>query len=85
MSEPQLSIRSAKARTLARSLSRRTGLSMNRLVEQALERYDRELREGAPAAAIDIVWDLAAAGRIGVTAGASSAHDDLYDDNGLPR
>jgi hypothetical protein len=30
---PQLSIRSAKARALAQSLARRTGLSMNRLVE----------------------------------------------------
>ena len=32
---PQLSIRSAKARALAQSLARRTGLPMNRLVEQA--------------------------------------------------
>ena len=36
MTEPQLSIRSAKAKTLAHALARRTGLSMNRLVETAL-------------------------------------------------
>ena len=46
MSEPQLSIRSAKAKTLAHALARRTGLSMNRLVETALERYEKELVGG---------------------------------------
>lgn len=85
MSEPQLSIRSAKARTLARSLSRRTGLSMNRLVEQALERYDTELRAGRHAHPIDSVWELAAQGRQNVAPAASSAHDDLYDEHGLPQ
>ena len=40
MSEPQLSIRSAKAKALAHALARRTGMPMNRLVEEALERYD---------------------------------------------
>lgn len=85
MAEPQLSIRSAKAKSLARALARRTGLSMNRVVEQALERYDSELRSGLHAHPIDAVWDLAAEGREGVATGATSAHDDLYDENGLPR
>jgi hypothetical protein len=85
MSEPQLSIRSTKAKTLARALARRTGLPMNRLVEQALERYDQDLRAGANAHPIDAVWDLAAKGRKGALAGASSDHDKLYDGHGLPR
>jgi len=40
MSEPQLSVRSSKARDLAHALSKRTGMPVNRLVERALERYD---------------------------------------------
>jgi antitoxin VapB len=85
MPEPQLSIRSAKARSLALSLARRTGLSMSRLVEQALERFGSELRTGANAHPIDIVWALAAEGRQGVKPGATFAHDDLYDQSGLPK
>jgi hypothetical protein len=85
MPEPQLSIRSAKARALAQSLARRTGLSMNRLVEQALERFDSELRSGSNAHPIDAVWALAEEGRREVKPGATSAHDDLYDDWGLPK
>ncbi len=85
MSEPQLSIRSAKAKALAHALARRTGMPMNRLVEEALERYDGALRAGAHAHPIDAVWDLAAEGRRGVTPGATSAHEDLYDDLGLPK
>lgn len=85
MSEPQLSIRSAKAKNLAQALARRTGLSMNRLVEQALERYDQDLRAGANAHPIDAVWDLAAEGRKAVLAGATSNHDEFYDEHGLPR
>ena len=85
MPEPQLSIRSAKAKSLAQALARRTGLAMNRLVETALERYAAEHAAGAPATPLDAVWALAAAGRGAVPAGATSAHDELYDDHGLPR
>jgi antitoxin VapB len=85
MPEPQLSIRSSKARALAQSLARRTGLSMNRLVEQALERFDSELRSGSNAHPIDAVWDLAEEGRREAKPGATSAHDDLYDESGLPK
>jgi hypothetical protein len=85
MSEPQLSIRSAKARDLAHALARRTGQPINKLVEQALERYDHELRQQTARYPIDAVWDLAAEGRRAVPAGTTSAHDDLYDEHGLPR
>ena len=85
MPEPQLSIRSAKARALAQRLARRTGLSMNRLVEQALERFDSELRSGSNAHPIDAVWALAEEGRREAKPGATSAHDDLYDESGLPK
>ena len=85
MPEPQLSIRSAKARDLAQTLSRRTGMPMNRLVEEALKRFDTALRAGAHAHPIDAVWDLAADARRGVPAGATSSHDDLYDEHGLPK
>ena len=85
MTEPQLSIRSAKAKNLAHALARRTGLSMNRLVETALERYENDLAAGAHAHPIDAVWDLAAEGRAAVPPGATSAHDELYDEHGLPK
>lgn len=85
MSEPQLSIRSAKAKALAQALARRTGMPMNRLVEEALERYDGALRAGAHAHPIDALWDLMAEGRGGVAPETTSAHDDLYDDHGLPK
>ena len=85
MTEPQLSIRSAKAKTLAHALARRTGLSMNRLVETALERFEKDLVAGANAHPIDAVWDLAAEGRSLAAAGTTSAHDDFYDEHGLPK
>lgn len=85
MSEPQLSVRSAKARDLAHALARRTGMPVNKLVEQALERYDIELRGQKNAHPIDAVWDLAAEGRRGVPAGTTSTHDDFYDEHGLPK
>ena len=85
MTEPQLSIRSAKAKTLAHALARRTGLSMNRLVETALERFEKDLSSGARAHPIDAVWELAAEARSSAAAGTSSAHDEFYDEHGLPK
>jgi antitoxin VapB len=70
---------------LAQRLARRTGLPMNRLVEQALERLDSELRPGAKAQPLDAVWTLPTEGRRGAKPGATSAHDDLYDELGLPK
>ncbi|MEP7454135.1 type II toxin-antitoxin system VapB family antitoxin [Phyllobacterium sp. SB3] len=85
MSEPQLSIRSARAKELAHALARRTGMPMNRLVEQALEHYDSELRQQKNHHPIDVAWELAAEGRGTVPVDATSAHDDLYDEHGLPQ
>ncbi|WP_421405396.1 type II toxin-antitoxin system VapB family antitoxin [Agrobacterium fabrum] len=85
MSEPQLSVRSTKARDLAHALARRTGQPINKLVEIALERYDIELRQQANVHPLDAVWELAAEGRRSVPTGTTSAHDDLYDENGLPK
>ena len=84
MSEPQLSIRSSKARELAHALSRRTGHPINRLVEVALERYEQELQEKSAKTPADALWDLMAEGRRSVPPGTTSAHDDFYDENGLP-
>lgn len=85
MSEPQLSIRSAKAKELAHALARRTGMPMSKLVERALERYDNELRQQSARTPIDVLSDLMAEGRRAVPAGTTSAHDDFYDEHGLPR
>lgn len=84
MSESQLSIRSTKAKDLAHALARRTGQPINRLVEQALERYDQELREKSDQTPADALWELMAEGRHSVAAGTTSAHDDFYDEHGLP-
>jgi hypothetical protein len=84
MSEPQLSIRSSKARDLAHSLARRTGQPITRLVELALERYEQELREKSAQTPADALWELMAEGRRSVPPGTRSAHDDFYDENGLP-
>jgi len=51
---------------------------------RALQHYDAELNAAKNQAPIDAVWDLAAAGRQSVAADAASAHDDLYDADGLP-
>lgn len=85
MSEPQLSVRSAKARELAHALARRTGMPMSKLVEQALERYDQELRQQANHSPAQVLWDMMAEGRRTVPPGTTSAHDDFYDENGLPK
>ncbi|OCP18234.1 MULTISPECIES: type II toxin-antitoxin system VapB family antitoxin [unclassified Ensifer] len=84
MSEPQLSIRSAKAKELAHALARRTGMPMSKLVERALERYDSELRQQKNQHPLDAVWDMAEHGRSNVPTDTTSAHDDLYDEDGLP-
>ena len=85
MSERQLSVRSSKARDLAHALAKRTGQPINKLVERALERYDQELQLKSNHHPLDAVWELAAEGRKNVPAGTTSAHDDLYDENGLPK
>ncbi|CDZ28713.1 type II toxin-antitoxin system VapB family antitoxin [Neorhizobium galegae] len=85
MSEPQLSVRSTKARDLAHALARRTGQPINKLVEIALERYDQELRQKPAQTPADTLWELMAEGRKAVPPGTTSAHDDLYDENGLPK
>ncbi|GGA89830.1 hypothetical protein GCM10011491_17130 [Brucella endophytica] len=50
---------SAKAKELAEALARRTGLPLNRLIEQALEHYAIELGEAKHHQSIDAAWDLA--------------------------
>lgn len=85
MSEPQLSVRSARARDLAHALARRTGQPINKLVELALEHYERDLQEKTAQTPGDALWRLMAEGRRSVPPGTTSAHDDLYDEFGLPK
>lgn len=85
MSEPQLSVRSAKARDLAHTLAKRTGQPINRLVERALERYDQELRQQQALTPMDALLDLMVEGRQTVPTGTTSVHDEFYDEHGLPR
>lgn len=63
MPEPQLSARNNKAKDLAHALVRRTGQPINRLVEQALERYGIELRSPQNQHFIGAGWELATEGR----------------------
>lgn len=85
MSEPQLSVRSARARDLAHALARRTGQPINKLVELALEQYERDLQGKNTQTPGDALWRLMAEGRRSVPPGTTSAHDDLYDEFGLPK
>src|SRR3546814_18509012 len=85
MSEPQLSIRSSKARDLAHALARRTGPPINRLVEQALERYDQELRQKQAKTPADVLWDMMAEGRRTGPPGTTSAHDYPSDNQRIPK
>lgn len=85
MSEPQLSVRSARARDLAHALARRTGQPINKLVELALEHYERDLQEKTAQTPGDALWRSMAEGRRLVPPGTTSAHDDLYDEFGLPK
>lgn len=85
MSEPQLSVRSARARDLAHALARRTGQPINKLVELALEHYERDLQKKTEHTPGDALWRSMVEGRRSMPAGATSAHDDLYDEFGLPK
>ncbi len=84
MSEPQLSVRSTRARDLAHALSKRTGQPINRLVELALEHYDAELRSKTGTTPAETLFELMDQGRTTVLPGATSDHGDFYDENGLP-
>jgi hypothetical protein len=50
MAEPQLSVRSAKARDLAHRLAKRECRTIADVVERALESYEAREAEGEPAA-----------------------------------
>lgn len=82
MTEPQLSVRSARARDLAHKLARQTRRTIAQIVEEALQDYQAKLLAGEAATPLDRAWALAAADRAGVPAGTTSAHGDLYDDEG---
>ena len=47
-------------------------------------RYEQELLEKTSKTPADALWELMAEGRRSVPAGTTSAHDDFYDENGLP-
>jgi antitoxin VapB len=72
-------------RDLVHALAKCTGQPINKLVERALEHYDQELQQKSNRHLLDAVWELAAGGRKDVPADTTSAHDDLYDENGLPK
>jgi hypothetical protein len=84
MSEPQLSVRSTRARDLAHALSRKTGQPINRLVEIALEHYDAELRTRTGKSPAETLFELMDQGRTTVLPDTTSYHGDFYDENGLP-
>ncbi|MGV2080131.1 MULTISPECIES: hypothetical protein [unclassified Rhizobium] len=56
ISESQLYIRSSEAHDLNHSQSCRTEQPISRLVELALKRYDKALREYKPRQPMDVVW-----------------------------
>ena len=85
MTEPQFFVRSARARDLAHKLARQTRRTIAQIVEEALQDYQAKLLAGEAATPLDRAWALAAADRAGMPSGVTSAHGDLYDDEGLPR
>jgi antitoxin VapB len=89
----QFNIRSETAQDTARRLAKRLGRSTASVVEIALDRLDRETFE-APAyedltpeqkARADRLLALGREARAEGNRVATSAHDWLYDENGLPK
>ena len=86
-SEPQLSVRSAKALDLARKIAQAEGRSYPEIVEDALELYARE-HAGLANAASEAFWGpierIMKEGRSRMRAGGTSSLDEFYDDDGMP-
>lgn len=86
----RLTVKDPKAHKLAKSLSRRTGKSMTRIVVEALEREDRALKHAASAKA-RAAKSLKIAGEMRVLLGPDGLErlknmdDELYDEHGLPK
>lgn len=86
-SEPQLSVRSAKALGLARKIAAAEGRSYPQIVEDALDLYAREserLAGAASAAFWGPIDRIMKEGRARMRAGGTSNLDEFYDDEGLP-
>ncbi len=84
MPAPQLSVRSEKARALARALSERTGRPINAIVEEALEAFTTRLEQDPKRAAWAQLWEITDRIAAQVQPGTGS-DDDNYDENGVPR
>lgn len=87
----QLNIRSEEAHQLAASLARRMGTSTTKVVETALRQLDRSVpADTAPLTPEqqvehDRFMAFLRSVRHTVPADATSDHDGLYDEHGLPR
>ena len=57
MAEPQLSIRSARARTLARRLAKKERRTISQVVERALELYARAVPQPPAKETAQAFWD----------------------------
>ncbi|MEL6362351.1 MAG: type II toxin-antitoxin system VapB family antitoxin [Pseudomonadota bacterium] len=89
MPQPQLSVRSQKARDLAHELAAREKRSIAEIVEEALEAYSARRATIAGRRREDALADLKriiAEGRAKMTGdpGRGSDLSDFYDEDGLP-
>lgn len=81
-----LNIKDPKAHKLAKSLSKRTGKPMARIVVEALEREDTALKHAATAK-FRAAEGIKIAARMRAALGGKKIASDaaLYDDDGLPK
>lgn len=91
MAQRQLNIRSDEAYSRASSLARRLGRTTTDVVVEALRRYDDEVaprngrvRTPEQQRRYDLLMRLSEETARHKLPGATSDHDDLYDENGLP-
>ena len=90
MAEPQLSVRSAKAKEIAHRLARQTNSTVGRVVEEALVDLEVKLAREARQS-VDEFWApvqdlLEEGGRLAREKGVTSTGDDeFFDETGLPK
>jgi hypothetical protein len=84
MAETELRIRSAMAAEIAHRLAEKRHTGVTKIVEEALLDLEAKLITEGIDDPLERIRALADADLAQLPPGTTSAHDDLYDENGLP-